>query len=285
MKTPKSALILKLTLFIVYGAFLIVAAINSSAAPPVTPKKAALQIPPVLEKSQEFQISFYNSSVPSVVVVTAEIGLFSFEKYSLKAEGLDAAFQFPVLKELRREKDRITGIEKVQAYSRGSGFFISSDGEILTNYHVIQGATSVTVTLNTGEVLKADIAWFDPDPKTDLALLKAQTETKRVFRPVVFGNSDNARVGQFIYIIGHPFGLFWSYATGSISGLKRQTTTHKEPMLQMQSVIKPGNSGSPVFNINGEVIGMIQSVSDDIGFAIPANFIKAQLQNVERGQK
>lgn len=160
------------------------------------------------------------------------------------------------------------------ARGEGSGFIIDSDGYIATNYHVVDGASEVTVTLNSGEQLRASVV--GTDPRTDLALLKVDNGGD--LPALRLGDSDRARVGDWVLAIGNPFGLGGSATAGIISARGRDI--HSGPyddFLQIDAPINAGNSGGPVFNSAGEVIGINTAIFSPnggnigIGFAIPAN--------------
>lgn len=153
----------------------------------------------------------------------------------------------------------------------GSGFIISKDGYICTNYHVIKGMTQIMVRA-ADRVYPARV--IGADEKTDIALLKIDGS----FRPVYFGDSDNARVGDWAIAIGNPFGLDRTFTVGVISALARNKVDKAGgSYIQTDASINPGNSGGPLINLDGEVIGvnrMIYSRSGGslgIGFAIPIN--------------
>ncbi|MGI9418737.1 MAG: Do family serine endopeptidase [Geminicoccaceae bacterium] len=174
----------------------------------------------------------------------------------------------------------------------GSGFIIDDSGLIVTNHHVIQGADEVTVTLNDGRELDADVIGADPD--TDLALLKVESGAGL---PVAkFADSDGVRVGDAVIAIGNPFGLGGTVTAGIVSAKAREIGAGRyDDFLQIDAPINRGNSGGPTFNLEGEVIGVNTAIHSPtggnvgIGFAIPANLtqkIVADLEDdgmVERG--
>ncbi len=158
--------------------------------------------------------------------------------------------------------------------SLGSGFVIDEGGLIVTNNHVIAEADEVSVTFSNGEKLPAKI--LGKDPKTDLALLKV--EPKSPLPAVSWGSSDKARVGDWVVAIGNPFGLGGSVTAGIISARGRDINAGPyDDFIQTDASINRGNSGGPLFNMDGEVIGINTAIfspsggSVGIGFAIPAS--------------
>ena len=155
----------------------------------------------------------------------------------------------------------------------GSGFIISDDGIVITNNHVIQGAEDVFVRVNGDQEFKAKI--LGADPGMDLAVLKIESDEK--FVPVKFGDSDESRIGDWVIAIGNPFGLGGTVTAGIISARNRSIGLSRyEDFIQTDASINQGNSGRPLFNMNGDVIGINtailgQSGSIGIGFAIPSN--------------
>ena len=155
----------------------------------------------------------------------------------------------------------------------GSGFIISNDGIVITNNHVIQGAEDVFVRVNGDQEFKAKI--LGSDPGMDLAVLKIESDEK--FVPVKFGDSDKSRIGDWVIAIGNPFGLGGTVTAGIISARNRSIGLSRyEDFIQTDASINQGNSGGPLFNMNGDVIGINtailgQSGSIGIGFAIPSN--------------
>ena len=166
----------------------------------------------------------------------------------------------------------------------GSGFIISRDGYIVTNQHVIDKAETITVTLFNNERLEAEI--IGEDKKTDLAVLKITPQTE--LSPVIFGDSDAMRVGDWILAIGNPFGLGGSVTAGIISAKSRDIESGPyDNFIQTDAAINQGNSGGPMFNLKGEVIGINSAIfsstgeSMGIGFATPskmAEWVISQLQ-------
>ena len=159
--------------------------------------------------------------------------------------------------------------------SLGSGFVIDPSGLIVTNNHVIEGADEIVVNFTDGTKLKV-VKILGHDPKTDLALLKV--EPKAPLKAVRFGDSSKMRVGDWVMAIGNPFGLGGSVTVGVISATKRDINSGPyDDFLQTDAAINRGNSGGPLFNMDGDVIGVNTAIisptggSIGIGFAVPSN--------------
>jgi len=171
----------------------------------------------------------------------------------------------------------------------GTGFVISEDGYICTNYHVVAGVDKVKVKVDK-TVYDASVVGFDE--RTDLALIKINANGK--LTPVYFGNSDEISVGDWAIAIGNPFGLDRTFTVGIISATARRDVDlmgDSQTQIQTDASINPGNSGGPLLNIYGEVIGvnrMIYSQSGGnigIGFAIPINTAKKVLEQLKQHKK
>lgn len=181
---------------------------------------------------------------------------------------------------------------KTNKISLGSGFIIDENGYIITNNHVIDKAKSISVVTADNVTIEAKL--IGKDSKTDLALIKI--DTKHKLKPVKFGDSDKIRIGDWILAIGNPFGLGGSVTAGIISAKSRDIESGPyDSFIQTDASINQGSSGGPMFNMNGEVIGINTAIfstnggSMGIGFAIPVNlvdFVIKQLKangNVKRG--
>ena len=180
-------------------------------------------------------------------------------------------FQFPPGSPF---KDMFEGLpQERQSSALGSGFIISKDGMVITNNHVIKGADDIFVKVNGNKDYKAEL--LGADPLSDIAVLKINSNEN--FVPVNFGDSDKSRIGDWVIAIGNPFGLGGTVTTGIISARNRSIGLSRyEDYIQTDASINQGNSGGPLFNLNGEVIGINtailgQSGSIGIGFAIPSN--------------
>ena len=184
-------------------------------------------------------------------------------------------FQFPpgspfedMFKEFNKPTER-------KATALGSGFIIDKKGLIVTNNHVIYGAEDIVVTVNGTTEYKAKV--IGKDPYMDLAVLEIESDES--FKPVSFGDSDKARIGDWVIAIGNPFGFGGTVTSGIISSRNRDIgLTRYDDFIQTDASINQGNSGGPLFDLNGKVIGINtaiiapgQSGSIGIGFAIPAN--------------
>ena len=163
--------------------------------------------------------------------------------------------------------------QKRKASALGSGFIIDTKGIVITNNHVIKGAEDILVRVNGDKEYSAKI--IGSDPLSDIAVL--QIDSKDKFVPVKFGDSDKARIGDWVIAIGNPFGLGGTVTSGIISARNRAIgLTRYEDYIQTDASINQGNSGGPLFNMYGNVIGINtailgQSGSIGIGFAIPSN--------------
>jgi len=161
--------------------------------------------------------------------------------------------------------------------SMGSGFVIDASGLIVTNNHVVEGAESIEVHFQDSTILKAELV--GRDPKTDLAVIRVKSETPL---PVVaFGDSDVLRIGEWVMAIGNPFGLGGSVSLGIVSARNRDINAGPyDDFLQTDAAINKGNSGGPLFNLKGEVVGINTAIfsptggSVGIGFSVPANTAK-----------
>jgi serine protease Do len=165
----------------------------------------------------------------------------------------------------------------------GSGFIVDPKGLVLTNNHVVEGATSIIVKLDDGRSFSADVV--GRDPLTDVALLKLKGKVENL-PSVGLGNSDETRVGDWLVAIGNPFGLASSVSLGILSAKARDIQAGPyDDFLQTDAAINPGNSGGPLFNMKGEVIGINTAIvggGSGIGFAVPSNLVKALLPQLEK---
>ncbi|GAA5523872.1 periplasmic serine endoprotease DegP [Microbulbifer aestuariivivens] len=186
------------------------------------------------------------------------------------------------------------GREQRPAASMGSGFIISSDGYVVTNNHVVDGADEVVVTLTDRREYDARV--IGTDARSDLALLKIEGDD---LPTVSWGDSEALQVGEWVVAIGSPFGLDYSASAGIVSAMGRSIPNESRenyvPFIQTDVAINPGNSGGPLFNLNGEVVGINSQIytrsggSIGLSFAIPARLaqdVVAQLRDkgrVDRG--
>lgn len=175
----------------------------------------------------------------------------------------------------------------------GSGFIISADGYVLTNYHVIEGSSAITVSFFDGSSAEADLIGYDAN--NDIAVLKVEAEN---LTPVTLGDSENMNVGDTVLAIGNPLGeLTFTLTTGVVSALDREVTTSAGvtmTLMQTDCAINSGNSGGALFNLYGEVVGITnakyssssnaEASIDNIGFAIPVNQVRKIVESViEKG--
>jgi S1-C subfamily serine protease len=207
-----------------------------------------------LDGEEQNNIAVYKKNIPSVVNVTSRVMTLDFFYGLVPQEG------------------------------QGSGFIIDKEGHILTNYHVIEQARQVEVTLHNRKKYKATIV--GTDPPHDLAVIQIKAPD---LVPAILGDSRNLQVGQKVYAIGNPFGLAGTMTRGIVSSIRpvrEPNGTMIDEAIQTDAAINPGNSGGPLMNWHGEVIGIntmiLSSVGQNagIGFAIPINTAKAVLNDL-----
>ncbi len=216
---------------------------------------------------------------PSVVNIKAT-------KVQKTASPWDALPEGPFRDRLRpffEDKDRIPGGRPMEG--AGSGVVVSTDGLILTNNHVVEGANQLAVTFADQEEVKAEIV--GRDPRTDLAVLRVKSG--RELAAARLGDSDALKVGDWVLAIGNPFGLSHTLTSGVVSAKGRVLGAGPyDDFIQTDASINPGNSGGPLFNMRGEVVGINTAIlpsAQGIGFAIPVNLAKQLMpQLVEHGE-
>ena len=222
---------------------------------PATPTTAPPQVPALTEEpanALEGQVvAVYESAAPAVVNISTVVIAYDFFMRPVPQEG-----------------------------GTGSGFLYDAEGHIVTNYHVVENAEELSVTLADGEVYPAQIVGVDPS--NDLAVVRIDVEN--LPQPVALGDSDGLRVGEFVVAIGNPFGLERTLTVGVISSLGRVIESPDGRFIgeaiQTDAAINPGNSGGPLLDLEGRVIGVNSQIispsraSAGIGFAVPVNTVK-----------
>ena len=174
-------------------------------------------------------------------------------------------------------KDQNKGQKQRRTVALGSGFVIKNNGTVITNNHVIQGAEGIFVRFTDGKEYEAKL--IGTDPVSDIAVLKIQSN--ETFKALKLADSSKAKVGDWVVAIGNPFGLGGTVTSGIISAINRDINMGRyDNFIQTDASINQGNSGGPLFNMNGDVLGINTAIfsnsggSVGIGFAIPANFAK-----------
>ncbi len=229
-----------------------------------------LPTPQIAQKSGGFTISqIYDRAAPGVVQITSRVVTTSTDIFGN---------QFPQ-----------------EAKALGSGFVVDKAGHVVTNYHVVQGARAIRVSFSNRHSVKATLV--GTDPTTDVAVLKVNVPA-RALTPLQLGNSDNVRVGDTVVAIGNPFGFTRTVTAGIVSALQRQIQSpNYHPIghiIQTDAAINEGNSGGPLLNARGQVVGVNTAISTGntgeqgnigIGFAIPINTVKEVASQLIRSGK
>jgi serine protease Do len=170
----------------------------------------------------------------------------------------------------------------------GSGFFINKNGYLVTNFHVIQGQKHISVTrfkksgAEFKRIIHKNVRIVALDPFHDLAVLQVESPLDTAFRPTVFGGDEEPAVGEKIFVIGNPLGLERSVTEGVISHTGRNFAGRL--YLQVDASVNPGNSGGPLFNSRGQVIGVINMgvrAMQGLNFAIPVDHVKFVLDHID----
>jgi serine protease DegQ len=166
----------------------------------------------------------------------------------------------------------------------GSGAIVSADGLVLTNFHVINGATKIEVMMSDGRVLSAKVVGVDP--QSDLAVLRVDAQN---LPAISLGDSDALQVGDVVLAMGNPFGISNTVTMGIVSALARKYVSETNPFedfIQTDAAINPGNSGGPLVNANGELVGINTAIftrtgsTAGIGFSIPSNLVKSTMEQL-----
>lgn len=256
------------------------------------PRAAALVLAAALASSSMFALT------PSVALAVPTGGYADlveavspsvvFIEVTGKVAQANASPQLPegVPEELRRRfEDRMpNGRNPMPQQGLGSGFIISPDGQIVTNHHVIDGAERVLVKLSDGRSLDATV--LGSDPLTDIALLRV--EAAEDLPAISFGTSEEMRAGDEVFAVGNPFGLGGTVTSGIVSATSRNINSGPyDDFIQTDAAINRGNSGGPLFNNEGEVIGVNTSIfspdggSVGIGFAVPSDLVQTIVADLE----
>jgi S1-C subfamily serine protease len=221
----------------------------------------------------------YRRAAPGVVQVTAT--------QVVSTPNVEPFFGFPFPRQGRQQQQ-----QQQQAEALGSGFVITKAGDIVTNYHVVAGARSVDVSFSNNESMKAKIV--GTDPSTDIAVLQVNAHS-RALTPLPLGNSDTVRVGDSVVAIGNPFGYDRTVTAGIVSALQRVIQAPNsysiDHVIQTDAALNRGNSGGPLLNASGEVIGVNSQISTGgsgssgnvgIGFAVPINTVSTVVAQIIR---
>jgi putative serine protease PepD len=175
----------------------------------------------------------------------------------------------------------------------GSGFIVDQEGTVVTAAHVVDEASAVKVILQDGTVRNAEV--FGVDDATDIAVIRFDPEGIEL-RPLELGDSTSLKVGAAVAAIGAPFEYAWSFSTGIVSGLDRTieapngfTVSHA---IQTDAAVNPGNSGGPLLDADGDVIGVVDQIATDgsadqssgVGFAVPSDLVASELEALEAGE-
>src|SRR6476619_5982612 len=258
------------------------------SASPLLAQESSSTVPPAAAESGKDVVHALNNAFAKVFeIVAPSVVIIEVSKKNDGNEGFnfdDLFFQGQPDDNSPRRGPR--NLQPIQ--SEGSGFIVRSDGYILTNFHVVEGADHVDVKLKDGREFPAKVV--GTDEKTDIAVIKVDGKDLPV---VQLGDSDAVRVGQFAFAIGAPFKLDYTFTYGVISGKGRSKLIATggysiSDYLQTDASINPGNSGGPLCDIDGKVVGMntlINGLNRGLGFAIPSNLTNEIGQQLIAGHK
>ncbi len=256
------------------------ASAQSDATFTVQPKQGAIQPTQISHPLPDF-VSLVKEVKPAVVSITSKMKPEQEELQSgMPGMGQGQPFPFPFPFPFAQQQQPHRLVE-----ARGSGFLIDADGTVVTNNHVVKGATSVSVTLDDGTVLPAKV--IGRDARSDLAVLKVSAHKKLPF--INLGDSDAAQPGAWVIAVGNPFGLGGTVTAGIVSARGRDIGEGPyDSFIQIDAPINQGNSGGPLFTQDGKVVGVNSAIispsggSVGIGFAIPSNTVKSVVAQLEK---
>jgi serine protease Do len=245
----------------------------------VQPKQGAIEPTQISHPLPDF-VSLVKEVKPAVVSITSKIHPEEDEQGGMQGFGNGQQMPFPFPFPFAQQQPSHRLVE-----ARGSGFLIDADGTIVTNNHVVKGATSVSVTMDDGTTLPAKV--IGRDARSDLAVLKVNAHHKLPF--INLGNSDAAQPGAWVIAVGNPFGLGGTVTAGIVSARGRDIGEGPyDSFIQIDAPINQGNSGGPLFTQDGKVVGVNSAIlspsggSVGIGFAIPSNTVKSVVAQLEK---
>ncbi|OJV14182.1 MAG: hypothetical protein BGO27_01630 [Alphaproteobacteria bacterium 33-17] len=258
-------------------------------------KKIALLVISLFFSYNSYAVTATNIADLVPEIIPAVVNISTTQKIMTKGGGVNPMFPqgspFEEFNEFFERFGMVPGWEGDEenprnAMSLGTGFIVDGEGYIVTNFHVIQNSEEITVTLNDNTKYQAEI--IGSDNKTDLALLKIKDNKGKKFPSVKFGDSDKSRIGDWVVTIGNPFGLGNTVTSGIISARGRDLHAgNYDDFIQTDAAINKGNSGGPMFNLDGEVIGINTAIysptggSVGIGFAIPSKMAEPIIQQIK----
>ena len=265
---------------LVVGVLLATGALGGGSTTPVTTVKEASATTPVADTSSGDTTAaeaLYESTSPGVVEIKSTIpGSTESQASPFGGEG---GFG--------------TEPEQSESSATGSGFIVDEEGTVVTAAHVVDEASSVKVILQDGTVRSAEV--LGVDDATDIAVIRFDPEGLEL-EPLELGDSSALKVGASVAAIGAPFEYAWSFSTGIVSGLDRTieapngfTVSHA---IQTDAAVNPGNSGGPLLDADGDVIGVVDQIATDgsadqssgVGFAVPSNLVASELEQLEAGE-
>lgn len=265
-----------------YGAFMALVLFVGFVAPPVQAQSAAdsVRIP---TSQAELNLSF-----SPVVKTTAPAVVNVFSKRTVQQRRRPSLFEDPFFKRFFGERFGGSQRRERMESSLGSGVIVSADGLIVTNHHVINGATEIKVVLSDRREFSAEL--IVDDERTDLAVLRVDTEGA-VLPTIPLRDSDDVEVGDLVLAIGNPFGVGQTVTSGIVSALARTQVGIGDFsfFIQTDAAINPGNSGGALVTMDGQLLGINTAIysrsggSVGIGFAIPANMVRTVIESAKTG--
>lgn len=236
------------------------------ATPPVSSSQS------ILVSETQYTLDEGQEALPTGLTPSEQILVSLYETVNPSVVSIDVISQVETM--------TFRGYRTIPVEGQGSGFIYDKNGNIITNAHVVEGATSLTVTFWDGS--RAQATLIGEDASVDLAVIRVNVDAAKLI-PVILGDSTAIKVGQSVVALGTPFGLQNSMSTGIISGLKRTLdtgTSSMSGMIQTDAAINPGNSGGPLLNLQGQVVGVNTAIesklgqSSGVGYAVPSEVVK-----------
>ena len=269
-RKPGTILVILVILFIASQSFLIYFIINTSNQNARLINQTETKLAKQIELNNKDIQSKINTLIDSINSVSAEQSNLQQELSQVKAS---TSTDFSGIIE-----DKIKGVVTIKTdVSQGTGFLITDDGYIVTNYHVLSGASFANAYTYENEMHPAKLIGYNPT--MDIFLLKIQGS----FSNLVFGNSDKVKVGEKVLAIGNPLGLSFTATEGIISAVHREGINELPYYFQTDVSLNPGNSGGPLIDTNGKVIGINNfkiSGAESLGFALESNHAKSTINAI-----